>query len=202
MFGFVLLCVFSIGAAQELKMRDLHVPEECTKVAEEGRGVWINFVGMFDESSETGVKGEIFDSASVEKPFHFIIGRGDVIDGFDQGIPGMCVGGKRQLIIPPHLAYGKEGNLPLIPPNATLNFIIEMKQVMKKYDLDDIFSMIDKDNSRTLSRKEVNDFFDSKGQATPGTLWRVEDKNRDGVISWKEFTGPKGKNKKDKKKEL
>lgn len=197
MYKIILLSVLSMSWAQELKTRDLYVPKVCPKVAEEGRGVWVNFVGMFDESSATGIKGDIFDSSHAENPFHFILGEESVIDGFHQGILGMCVGGKRQLIIPPHLAYGEEGHLPLIPPNATLNFIVEVKQVMKKYDFNDIFSMIDKDNSRTLSEKEVDDFFASKGQDTPGPLWHVEDKNRDGVISWKEFTGPKGEDKKN-----
>ena len=192
-----MLCVLSMGWAQELKMKDLYVPKLCPKVAEEGRGMWVNFVVMIDESSETGKKGDIIDSSHAENPFHFILGRGSVIQGFRDGVLNMCVGGKRQLIIPPNLAYGEEGNLPTVPPNATLNIIIELKQVMKKYNFDNIFSLIDKDNSRDLSREEVSDFFDSMGQNTPGSLWRVEDKNRDGVISWKEFTGPKGEDKKN-----
>ena len=71
--------------------------------------------------------GTKFDS-SVDrgKPFIFTLGAGQVIPGWDMGVEGMKVGGKRQLIIPPDLAYGKKGAGGVIPPNATLKFDIAL----------------------------------------------------------------------------
>ena len=77
-----------------------------------------------------GAKGEQFDS-SVERgePIGFPLGRSVVIQGWDKGIPGMTVGGKRTLIIGPELGYGERGYPPVIPPNATLIFDVEVMEV-------------------------------------------------------------------------
>lgn len=72
--------------------------------------------------------GKLFD-ASTNKPFTFRLGAGEVIRGWDVGISGMKVGGRRRLTIPPQMAYGKSGSPPVIPPNATLVFEVDLLSV-------------------------------------------------------------------------
>ncbi|MCU1678318.1 MAG: FKBP-type peptidyl-prolyl cis-trans isomerase [Frankiales bacterium] len=75
--------------------------------------------------------GKEFDSSwsRGKKPFEFTIGQGAVIAGWDQGIPGMKVGGRRVLVIPPDLAYGAAGSPPTIPANAPLVFVVDLKKI-------------------------------------------------------------------------
>ncbi|HUO26107.1 MAG TPA: FKBP-type peptidyl-prolyl cis-trans isomerase [Candidatus Aquilonibacter sp.] len=90
------------------------------QVAKEGSHVRVHYTGWL-------TTGKKFDSSvDAGKPFDFTIGNGEVIKGWDEGVSGMRVGGKRQLRIPPELGYGAQGYPPVIPPNATLIFDIQL----------------------------------------------------------------------------
>jgi FKBP-type peptidyl-prolyl cis-trans isomerase len=93
--------------------------------ATSGKSVSVHYTGWLQEPS--GQKGKKFDS-SVDRgqPFGFRLGAGQVIRGWDEGVAGMRVGGKRTLIIPSELGYGARGAGGVIPPNATLIFDVEL----------------------------------------------------------------------------
>ena len=94
------------------------------KEAKKGDTVLVHYTG-------TLANGKKFDSSKDhDKPFDFVLGRGEVIQGWDEGVAGMKEGGKRKLTIPPELGYGKEGRPPVIPPNSTLIFEVELLKVL------------------------------------------------------------------------
>ena len=78
----------------------------------------------------TLMNGTQFDSSVGKAPFEFELGKGGVIKGWDQGVPGMKVGGKRKLVIPSDLAYGENGSPPTIPPNSPLKFDVELLEIV------------------------------------------------------------------------
>ncbi|HXS32479.1 MAG TPA: FKBP-type peptidyl-prolyl cis-trans isomerase [Solirubrobacterales bacterium] len=93
-------------------------------VAKSGDKVTVQYVGVgFDTEKE-------FDSSwSRNEPFPFTLGSGEVIKGWDQGVEGMKVGGRRELILPADLAYGSAGSPPSIGPNETLIFVVDLLEV-------------------------------------------------------------------------
>jgi peptidylprolyl isomerase len=94
--------------------------------AESGDKVTVDYVGV------SWSTGEQFDASwDTGRPFPFRLGAGEVIPGWDQGVSGMRVGGRRQLVIPPDLAYGPQGRPPVIGPNETLVFVVDLKKVQK-----------------------------------------------------------------------
>ena len=93
--------------------------------AANGNTVTVHYTGWLYSSSGTDYKGQQFDTSSGGSGFSFVLGTGYVIAGWDQGVLGMRVGGKRRLVIPPALGYGASGTGP-IPGNATLVFDVEL----------------------------------------------------------------------------
>jgi FKBP-type peptidyl-prolyl cis-trans isomerase len=107
--------------AADLKIEDLKVGTGAEAVA--GKKVTVHYTG-------TLTNGKKFDSSVDRKqPFTFNLGAGQVIQGWDKGVVGMKVGGKRKLTIPPALGYGARGAGTVIPPNSTLIFEIELLKV-------------------------------------------------------------------------
>jgi peptidylprolyl isomerase len=89
--------------------------------AKAGQPVTVNYVGVLFHG------GKEFDASwRRSEPLTFPLGQGQVIKGWDQGVAGMKVGGRRELIIPAELAYGKPGRPPTIPPNAPLVFVVDL----------------------------------------------------------------------------
>tara|TARA_Y100001968_G_scaffold321426_1_gene355803 strand:- start:1045 stop:1665 length:621 start_codon:yes stop_codon:yes gene_type:complete len=102
-----------------LKFSDMKVGNGLEAVT--GKDVSVNYVGTLEDGKE-------FDSSYGRSPFTFTLGAGQVIKGWDEGVSGMKVGGKRKLIIPPELGYGAREIGP-IPRNSTLIFEVELLQV-------------------------------------------------------------------------
>lgn len=113
----------TVTSASGLKYVDLVVGSGAAPV--KGQPVTVHYTGTLEN-------GKKFDS-SVDRgrPFTFVIGVGQVIKGWDEGVMGMKTGGKRKLIIPPQLGYGARGAGGVIPPNATLLFDVELLDVQK-----------------------------------------------------------------------
>ncbi len=104
--------------ATELKVEDLVKGTGAAAAA--GKQVTVHYTGWLTDGTK-------FDSSKDSgQPFSFVLGAGEVIPGWDQGVAGMKVGGKRKLTIPPDLGYGAQGAGGVIPPNATLVFEVEL----------------------------------------------------------------------------
>jgi len=108
-----------------MKITDVQVGTGAEAVARSA--VTVHYTGWLYDESAPDHHGSKFDSSRDRgQPFVFALGTGSVIKGWDQGVAGMKVGGKRTLIIPPELGYGSRGAGGVIPPNATLVFDVEL----------------------------------------------------------------------------
>jgi len=107
---------------KKLEVKDLEKGSGAT--AKAGDRVSVNYVGVNYKT------GKEFDASwDRGEPFTFTLGAGEVIPGWDQGVEGMKVGGRRELIIPPELGYGSAGAPPAIPPNETLVFVVDLEAI-------------------------------------------------------------------------
>lgn len=106
---------------ENLKIKDIVAGNGAE--AKSGDNVTVNYTGTLDDG------GKFDSSYDRNEPFSFNLGAGDVIKGWDLGVAGMKVGGKRELTIPSELGYGERGFSTVIPPNATLHFTIELLNV-------------------------------------------------------------------------
>jgi FKBP-type peptidyl-prolyl cis-trans isomerase FkpA len=104
----------------EVQIEEMEAGSGAEAVA--GKEVTVHYTGTFED-------GRVFDSSSGRGPFRFTLGTGQVIKGWDQGVAGMKVGGKRRLKIPSDLAYGSRGAGNVIPPDTDLVFEVELLAV-------------------------------------------------------------------------
>jgi FKBP-type peptidyl-prolyl cis-trans isomerase FkpA len=108
-----------------MKVTDVEVGTGAEAVA--GKSVSVHYTGWLYDESAPDHHGKKFDSSRDRgQPFTFALGSGSVIKGWDQGVAGMKVGGKRTLVLPPEFGYGSRGAGGVIPPNATLVFDVEL----------------------------------------------------------------------------
>jgi FKBP-type peptidyl-prolyl cis-trans isomerase FkpA len=128
---FALAFVFAAGSgslfAAGLQKTDSVVGKGTEAVA--GKVVYVNYTGWLLDTSAKNQRGKQFDSSVGRGPFSFPLGAGRVIKGWDEGVAGMKVGGKRTLVIPSELGYGARGAGGVIPPNASLIFDVELLDV-------------------------------------------------------------------------
>jgi len=111
----------SITTASGLTIEDTVIGKGAAAAA--GRDVVVHYAGWLSDGTQ-------FDSSKEKQdPFEFTLGKKEVMDGWEEGLSGMKVGGKRKLTVPPALAYGEEGAGDTIPPNATLTFEVELLSV-------------------------------------------------------------------------
>jgi FKBP-type peptidyl-prolyl cis-trans isomerase len=137
----VLLCMLALASAcgddkASPTAPSLNIPFSATDItvgtgttAATGQTVRVYYTGWLYSETATDKKGTQFDATTAGLGFSFRLGSGQVIKGWDQGVVGMRVGGKRRLIIPPDLGYGTAGAGSAIPGNATLIFEIELLSV-------------------------------------------------------------------------
>ncbi|KAF9227220.1 hypothetical protein BS17DRAFT_747540 [Gyrodon lividus] len=117
-------CAFAVEPPSELQIETTFTPEDCPVKAEKGDKISVHYTGtLFDD-------GKKFDSSLDRgQPLSFKLGVGQVIRGWDDGLLGACIGEKRTLTIPAHLAYGTRGAGKAIPPNSALVFTTELMGV-------------------------------------------------------------------------
>jgi FKBP-type peptidyl-prolyl cis-trans isomerase len=129
----ILVLASACGDEKSPTAPSLNVPFSATDItvgtgttAASGQTVRVYYTGWLYSETATDNKGGQFDANTAGLGFSFRLGAGAVIKGWDQGVVGMKVGGKRRLVIPPDLGYGSAGSGGVIPGNATLLFEIEL----------------------------------------------------------------------------
>merc|ERR1711887_498236 len=153
----VIVFIGAVSAEPEVKDSGLKVeyvskPDTCDKVARNGDMLSMHYTGTLED-------GKKFDSSyDRSEPFKFQIGVGQVIKGWEEGVLGMCVGEKRNLIVPPQLGYGDQGAGDIIPGGATLHFEVELMGIEEGPTPVNVFQQIDADGDKALTRDEISSY--------------------------------------------
>lgn len=195
--AFIIAVGWCMGSVQ-LRIEVLHKPPVCERTSQYGDQVFIHFNG-----TKYGTE-EIFDHSRPTKPYRFQLGVGDVIDGFEEGLIDMCVGEKRRLTIPPHMAYGIDGGGTPQTPGGTVVYEVEMIHAEQGPRHPSVFKSIDLDSDKLISKFELIHYLRNEMEAQGGhsytsaeeteiakEIFLLEDKDKDGYISITEFSGNK-----------
>ncbi|XP_057684113.1 peptidyl-prolyl cis-trans isomerase FKBP14-like [Corythoichthys intestinalis] len=182
----------------EVKIKVLHKPFLCHRKTKYGDMLLVHHKGYFENGTKFhDSRGNPADGDKLA--MWFTLGIMEVIKGWDKGLQDMCAGEKRRLVIPPALAFGKEGS-GKIPPESTLTFIIELLEIRNGPRSHESFQEMDLNDDWMLSKSEVSQYlkkeFQNHGYPPNDTLhenmvkdiFEREDKNKDGLISSREFT--------------
>lgn len=200
----IISCLFVIVSCNSnFKVDVINLPEGCTSKSKSGDMLTMHYVGTLTDGTK-------FDSSfDRDQPFTFQLGAGQVIKGWDQGLVDMCVGEKRKLTIPPELGYGDRGAGNIIPGGATLVFEVELINIGNSPPTTNVFKEIDDNKDNQLSREEVSEYLKKQMVAVEGDqneeiqnmlkehdklveeIFQHEDKDKNGLISHDEFSGPK-----------
>ncbi|XP_055516172.1 peptidyl-prolyl cis-trans isomerase FKBP14 [Leucoraja erinacea] len=179
----------------EVKIDVLQKPFLCHRKTKIGDQLLIHYSGYF----ENGTMFHSSHSSNDGQPVWFTLGIKESLTGWDKGLGEMCSGEKRKLVIPPALAFGKEGR-GKIPPESTLIFEIELLEIKNGPRSHDSFQNMDLDDDWKLSRDEVKEYlrseFDKYGidhnethqEIMVNDIFKNEDEDEDGYISAREFT--------------
>merc|ERR1712212_589768 len=207
----VIVFVGAVIAEPEVKDSGLKVeyvskPDTCERLAKHGDMLEMHYTGTLED-------GKKFDSSrDRSEAFKFQIGVGQVIKGWEEGVLGMCVGEKRRLIVPPALGYGDQGAGDIILGGATLFFEVELISTEEGPTPVNVFKQIDIDSDMALSRDEIASYLKQQVETMQNAggeqgeearkmmedqdklveeISAHEDKDKDGLISHEEFSGPK-----------
>ena len=115
--------------AKVTELQTIELQQGTGAEAVSGKAVIVHYTGWLYDPAAADGHGAKFDSSVGKSAFSFPLGGGRVIKGWDEGVAGMKVGGKRTLVIPPAMGYGERGAGGVIPPNATLLFDVELLEV-------------------------------------------------------------------------
>ncbi|XP_064481244.1 peptidyl-prolyl cis-trans isomerase FKBP2-like [Ornithodoros turicata] len=196
---FALFCSIHQLRCEELKIDVTKAVDKCERKSKRNDLLSVHYTGKLQDGTE-------FDSSHARKePFKFQIGVGQVVKGWDQGLLDMCVGEHRTLTVPPELGYGDKGAGDRIKPKSTLIFDVELVKIEDGPPPVNVFKQIDSDKDDHLSREEVSKYLKEQLPAAqaaglkdlPETdkmvedIFQHEDRDRDGLISKDEFSGPK-----------
>ena len=177
--------------ARELRVLVRNQTADCTRRAVVGSAVVVAYTARLG--------GLIIDGATEDAPLELVLGDGAAIDGFEMALLGLCPGHAAQFTVPSELAFGERGR-GSIPGGASLAFEVSLlrlrpppeEEALADAESLDLFRHLDADADGVLDRAEVSRHFASLGKAVPAAVW-AEDADGDGVISHREYSGPKGR---------
>jgi len=212
LFLVLLSSVISDATDAEVQIDVISKPDTCDRAAKNGDRISMKYKGnLYDVATKE--LGKQFDSnVDSAETFDFKLGAGQVIPGWEAGVPGMCVGEKRKLTVPPELAYGDQGFTDLIPPKSTLVFeieLVDLKEGELGHDHDgdgvthnhkeDTFGEMDANGDKQITAEEMAGYIKKFNDVAPEAdklenidvivdeIFKEDDKDKDGVISVDEY---------------